>query len=77
MESPRSKNKFKQINKEMLDLQKTHSFEGFIQAVLRKVVAQNLPQKVIWRVYLDMADFAKRESKFDQARFFYKLSIAT
>jgi hypothetical protein len=77
MESPRSKNKFKQISKEMLDLQKNNTFEQFLQHVLRKVFSINLPQKIVWRVYLDISDFAKRESKFDQARFFYKLAITT
>jgi len=27
-----------------------------------------VPQKIHWRVFLDLADFAKRESKFDEAR---------
>lgn len=39
------------------------------------MMVSNVPQKVHWRVYLEIADFAKREARFDEAKFFYKLAI--
>ena len=32
-----------------------------------------VPRKIHWRVILDLADFAKRESKFTEAKFLFKL----
>ena len=29
-----------------------------------------------WRVFLDIADIAKRESKFDEARHFFKIAVS-
>ena len=33
----------------------------------------NLPKKVHWRIMLDLADFAKRESRFREAKMIFKL----
>ena len=44
---------------------------------MKKMAVINVPQKIHWRVYLDIADFAKRESKFEEARQFFKIVIAT
>jgi len=33
----------------------------------------NLPKKIHWRIMLDLADFAKRESKFREAKMIFKL----
>ena len=35
-----------------------------------------IPQKIHWRIYLDLADLAKRESKFTEARHLYKTVVA-
>ena len=37
------------------------------------ILSLKVPQKMQWRVFLDMADFAKRESKFDEARYLFQL----
>lgn len=39
------------------------------------MVSLNLPHKIHWRVYLDIADIAKRKGKFAEAKLFYKLAI--
>jgi tetratricopeptide (TPR) repeat protein len=74
-ESPISKNKFKDITKYITDVQKTSSFETLLATSLKQMMVSNVPQKVHWRVYLEIADFAKREARFDEAKFFYKLAI--
>ena len=50
------------------------SFKKVLIQCLEKL--QNVPQKIHWRAYLDLADFAKRESKFEEARnLFHIVSI--
>lgn len=39
--------------------------------VFEKIIS--LPKKVHWKVLLDLADFAKRESKFNEAKILFKL----
>lgn len=46
-----------------------------LQTSLKQIAICNLPQKIHWRVYLDIADFAKREARFSEAKFFFKLAI--
>jgi la-related protein 1 len=48
--------------------------EGF-SAVLKFSFARiiQLPKKVHWRLILDLADFAKRESRFREAKLLFKL----
>ena len=77
MESPNSKNKYKLISRDMKEMEKTSNFEKLLQASLMKIVTLNVPHKIHWRVYLDLADFAKRESKFEEARQFFKIVIST
>jgi len=37
----------------------------------------NIPQKIHWRILLDLADFAKRESKFSEANYLFKIVVTT
>lgn len=46
-------------------------------ASLRKISGEQVPAKIHWRIYLDLADNAKREAKFIEARLFFKLAIVT
>jgi hypothetical protein len=48
--------------------------EGF-SAVLKFAFSRimHLPKKVHWRLILDLADFAKRESRFKEAKILFKL----
>lgn len=59
----------------MKELEKTCTFEQMLVQTFKKMVILEIPKKIQWRIYLDLADFAKRESKFDEARLFYKLVI--
>ena len=50
------------------------SFKKVLIQCLEKL--QHVPQKIHWRAFLDLADFAKRESKFEEARnLFHIVSI--
>ena len=69
-ETPVSKHKHKQIARELKEVEKS----GFSQAI--KLVFDrlpNLPAKIHWRVLLDLADFAKRESLFSEAQLIFTL----
>ena len=69
-ETPISKHKHKQLSRELKDVEKKGFFNA-IKLVFEKIL--NLPRKVHWRILLDLADFAKRESKFDEAKILFKL----
>ena len=70
-----------QSNDAHLAMLATQGNEQLTQAALSEMMAaqqamqqvgaqQNLevPKKTLWRIMLDLADYAKRESKFDSAR---------
>jgi hypothetical protein len=44
------------------------SFKEITVKSMELIQTLRVPQKIHWRVFLDLADFAKRESKFDEAR---------
>lgn len=58
--------------REVKDIEK----QGFV-SVIKFVFARllNLPRKVHWRVILDLADLAKRESRFKEAKLLFKLVV--
>lgn len=58
------------LSRELKDSEK-RGFANAIKLVFEKIV--NLPRKVHWRILLDLADFAKRESKFEEAKTLFKL----
>ena len=70
IETPNSKYKYKQISREM----KEHEKSGF-STVIKETFARilSIPRKVHWRVVLDLADYAKRESRFKEAKLLFKL----
>lgn len=69
-ETPNSKYKYKQISREMKDNER-HGFQAVIKETFARIL--NVPRKVHWRVVLDLADYAKRESKFKEAKLLFKL----
>jgi la-related protein 1 len=75
VESPISKNKFKNFSALMKENEKNStSFKSVVIQSLDKLYA--VPQKLHWRAFLDLADFAKRESRFEEARnLFHLVSI--
>lgn len=70
LETPNSKYKYKQISREM----KEHEKQGF-STVIKETFSRilSIPRKVHWRVVLDLADYAKRESRFKEAKLLFKL----
>ena len=52
-------------------------FEDLLKLSMQKIVTLDIPQKIHWRVYLDLADYAKRESLFDDSRLLYQLAVVT
>ena len=69
-ETPISKHKHKQLSRELKEFEKK-GFSNAIKLVFEKILT--IPRKVHWRILLDLADFAKRESKFDEAKILFKL----
>jgi hypothetical protein len=70
VETPISKHKHKQLSRDLKESEK-RGFQAGIRLVFERIV--NLPRKVHWRILLDLADFAKRESKFEEAKVLFKL----
>jgi tetratricopeptide (TPR) repeat protein len=69
-ETPVSKYKHKMLSRELKDSEK-RGFTHAVKLVFERIVG--LPRKVHWRILLDLADFAKRESKFEEAKTLFKL----
>jgi hypothetical protein len=53
------------------EAEKPGCLEDMIKQVFTSIV--RLPKKVHWRIVLDLADFAKRESRFTEAKMLFKL----
>ena len=70
VETPNSKHKYKILNKDLKDIEK-RGFGEAIKLVFEKII--HIPKKIHWRILLDLADFAKRESKFVEAKILFKL----
>ena len=70
METPNSKYKYKQITREMKEKEKS-GFAAVVKETFSRIL--QVPRKVHWRVIMDLADYAKRESKFKEAKLLFKL----
>ena len=70
VETPNSKYKYKQIAREMKEKEK-NGFAAVIKETFARILS--VPRKVHWRVIIDLADYAKRESKFKEAKLLFKL----
>ena len=69
-ETPNSKYKYKLLSREIKECEK-QGFSTVVKETFTKMLS--LPRKVHWRVVLDLADYAKRESKFREAKLLFKL----
>lgn len=69
-ETPNSKHKYKIISRDAKDIEKK-GFKEAIKFVFERILS--MPKKIHWRILLDLADFAKRESKFTEAKILFKL----
>lgn len=70
IETPISKNKYKGLTRELKEAEKK-GFTEAIKIVFSKIIT--VPKKVHWKILLDLADFAKRESRFKEAKMLFKL----
>ena len=70
VETPCSKNKHKSLARDLKESEK-YGFAATIKLVFDRIFT--LPKKVHWKILLDLADFAKRESKFEEAKLLFKL----
>lgn len=69
-ETPNSKSKYKHLAREIKDAEKK-GFAETVKLVFDKILT--IPKKVHWKILLDLSDFAKRESKFNEAKILFKL----
>lgn len=69
VESPTTRLKFKDFYRQFRAREKESFEEAYAYA---QEGLETLPKKIHWRVYLEMADLAKRENKFSDARQLYK-----
>ena len=69
-ETPNSKYKYKQISREMKEQEK-NGFNVVIKETFSRILS--IPRKIHWRIVLDLADYAKRESRFKEAKLLFKL----
>jgi len=76
LDSPNSKQRFKGISKDIKELEKSPSC-SFYDIVLQTFkMIKTVPQKIHWRIYLELADLAKRESKFSFAASMFKIVVS-
>ena len=71
VESPNSKHKDKNLTRDLKFVEKK-GFGETLKMIFERIVT--LPRKVHWKILLDLADFAKRDCKFSEAKILFKLS---
>ncbi len=69
VESPHSKSKYKEFYRELRNKER-ESLEA--ATLYAEQSLQYMPEKMKWRVYLELADLAKRSNDFDKARQLYE-----
>jgi hypothetical protein len=70
VETPNSKHRYKNFHQDFKEIEK-RGFSEAIKLVFEKII--DMPRKIHWKILNDLADFAKRESKFVEAKILYKL----
>jgi hypothetical protein len=70
VETPVSKHRYKQFTRDFKEAEK-RGFDDTVKVVFEKILG--IPKKIHWRILLDLSDFAKRESKFNEAKILFKL----
>lgn len=58
------------MSRELKDAEKK-GFSFTVKLVFERILS--LPKKVHWKLLLDLADYAKRESRFSEAKLLFKL----
>ncbi|KAH3765355.1 Pre-mRNA-splicing factor CLF1 [Pelomyxa schiedti] len=70
VESPTSRLTYKMFYRKFKQTEKDEGLKAAVNFALRHLIT--LPHKVHWRVYLEMADMAKRENVLEEARDYYE-----
>ncbi|KAH3762549.1 Pre-mRNA-splicing factor CLF1 [Pelomyxa schiedti] len=70
VESPNSRLSYKMFYRKFKQTEKDEGLKAAVNFALRHLSI--LPHKVHWRVYLEMADMAKRENVLEEARDYYE-----
>jgi len=70
-ETPQTRSIFKDFYKNFRAKEKCSVEEAFIYAK-ECLVSKEIPEKIHWRILLEMADLAKRENRFNEARQLYQ-----
>jgi tetratricopeptide (TPR) repeat protein len=70
-ESPETKAAFKDFSKK-LRVHERSSFEDAESFASKAMADGSLPESIYWKVYLELADLAKRANRFGEARTLYK-----
>ncbi|GBG29162.1 Pre-mRNA-splicing factor CLF1 [Hondaea fermentalgiana] len=71
-ETPQTRSVFKEFYKSFRSKEKESVAEAFAYA-RRSLQSKDVPERIHWRIYLEMADLAKRENQFQEARELYQL----
>jgi len=70
-ESPQTRSLFKDFYK-TFRLKEKESYESAVEYAKRVLQDPEVPEKIHYKIYLEMADLAKRENKFEKARELYQ-----
>lgn len=70
-ESPATRSAFKDFYRK-LRAEERESFQDAHEYAMQTLSAGSLPETVHWRVYLELADLAKRSNRFEEARKLYQ-----
>lgn len=71
MESPATRSAFKDFYREFRAKERS-SFQEAEDFAFQTMKDGTIPEQIYWRVYLELADLAKRSNKFDNARQLYR-----
>ena len=70
-ESPATRSAFKDFYRK-LRAEERNSFQGAEKFAMHSLKDGSLPESIHWRVYLELADLAKRSNRFEDARKLYQ-----
>lgn len=71
MESPATRSAFKDFYRK-LRAEERSSFQDAEKFAMLSLKDESLPESIHWRVYLELADLAKRSNRFEEARNLYQ-----
>jgi tetratricopeptide (TPR) repeat protein len=77
VETAESKAAYKQFSKLIEELERSEAtFPSIFSTAMTKLVQMDVPKKVHWRIFMDLADYAKRDSRFETAIHLYRIVVS-